>query len=107
MYSCPRRKVWQEDMKTYLDVVHAVIYLSPEGKQIRKMIEVPPYSFVIQDEDDEQSTVINKLTSFSKFLSRNKIWEFKFLLRIPAVLECRWDDREAVFEKVQCCLVFS
>jgi hypothetical protein len=68
-----KRKVWEPDLGIYLDIVDSTIYVDPEGKQILRVIEIPPFSFTIVDDDQKQETVIRKVIAPERSLrDRNK-----------------------------------
>lgn len=110
MYYCMQRKVWEPDLGIYLDIIDSTIYLDPEGKQILRVIEVPPFSFTITDDDQKKETVIRKVVAPERSpRDRNKarVLERKVILTIPAVAKLPWKDKKAVAERVKLYLLFS
>lgn len=107
MYGCRRKRVWNSELSMYLDIVDAVVYLSPEGQIIRKIIEVGSYSFVICYEEGNLSTEIRQLKCNSNNINKNRIFESVVILKISATLDCQWNNKKSVYDKVKACLVFS
>lgn len=110
MFYCIKRKVWVSDLGLHLDIVDATINLSSEGKVIWQLIEIPPYSFLITDDDKGEQTVVRKVVApeerpYNK--SRAKTYQRKIVLTVPALMKLPWNKKEEVMERMKMYLLFS
>lgn len=110
MYYCIKRKVWVSDLGLHLDIVDATLNLAPDGKVIWQLIEIPPYSFLITDDEKEQQTVVRKVVA-PETSPHNKIraktFQRQIVLTVPAVMKLPWHDKQAVLERMKLYLLFS
>lgn len=112
MYYCTKRKIWMQDLGMHLDIIDATIYLAPDGQQTLKIIEVPPYSFTITDDNCcKQSTVVRKVIpqdrTFPPGPLRARTLERKIVLSVDAAMKLPWHDKEKVLERMKMYLLFS
>lgn len=110
MYYCTKRKVWVSDLGIHLDIIDSTIYVAPDGRQTLKIIEVPPYSFTITDEEKNQKTVIRKVVAPERVpwqKTKARTLERKILLTVNAAMKGPWNDKEKVHERVKLYLLFS
>ncbi len=110
MYYCTKRKVWISDLGIHLDIVDSTIYVEPDGRQTLKIIEVPPYTFTITNEEKSQKTVVRKMIpkcSYPWIKELARPMDKVTILTVNAVLELPWNDKKKVYEKVKLYLLFS
>lgn|SRR5574337_1238610 len=110
LYTCTKRKVWVSDLGIHVEIVDAAISLSSTGKQIYKVIEVPPYIFSIADDEGKKQTEITEMVPIADVPWRKIVgrpYDRKVILRISAALDLPWHDKQKVFEKVRLYLLFS
>ncbi len=110
MYFCVKRKVWISDLGIHLDIVDATLNILPDGKVTWQLIEIPPYSFLITDDEKGQQTVVRKvigpeLTPWNK--KRAKTFERKIVLTVPALMKMPWNNKQKVLERMKLFLLFS
>lgn len=107
MYTCTRRKVWVSELNLFLNIIDATIYLSPEGKQIQKIIEIPPYIFNIIDTDQLQVTKVKQIRLDKTGRNTNRIFNEETILRIDAVMDMPWKNKKKIVEKLKTYILFS
>ncbi len=109
-YYCVKRKIWISDLGIHADIVDAAINVSPEGKVRWQHIEVPPYSFIITDDEKGQSTVVRKLMAPERLpahIRKTFTYEKKTILTIKAIMNLPWNNKQKVMERMKMFLLFS
>lgn len=111
LYFCVKRKVWVSDLGIHMTIIDATINIRPEdGKVTWQVIEIPPYRFVLSDDEQGEKTVIQKYVApedspWNKI--RGQSVKREVILTVPSLLKLPWDNKEQVFEKVKLFLLFS
>lgn len=107
MYFCARRRMYSTHLGVSLDIVDATIYVAPNGQKILSIIEVPPYTFTIRDDEMGQKTEVRKIVASdvvmgkAQSLDRIKVFEVDSIMNLP------WDNAQRVLERVGLYLLFS
>ena len=110
MYYCTRRKIWVSELGIHLDIVDSTIYVDPDGKQTFRVIEVPPYSFTITDDERTKKTDVRKVMPEARRPGQRKgsrQLERKMVLSVGSVINMPWNDKEKLLEKMKLYLLFS
>lgn len=107
MYFCERRQIYSDDLGVHLEVVDATIFVAPDGRHTLSIIEVPPYSFTMRDDEMGKKTEVRKIIpqdivmGKARVLERHKVFEVDSLMNLP------WDNKKKVLERVGIYLLFS
>lgn len=110
MYYCTKRKVWVSDLNIHYDTVDSTVFVAPDGRQTLKIIEIPPYKFIITDEEKIQKTVVHKMMAPDTIpwqRSSTHTVNKKVILTVNTVMKLPWNNKEKVHEKVKLYLLFS
>lgn len=110
MYYCIKRKVWVSDLGLHLDIVDATLNITPEGKTTWQLIEIPPYSFLISDDEKGQQTVVRKVIAPEKNpwdKVRAKTYRREIVLTVPALMKLPWNNKEEVLKRMKLYMLFS
>lgn len=110
MYYCDKRSVWISDLGIHIDVIDAIVEMLPDGKVTWQKIEIPPYVFIITDNDEGQWTLVSKYVTLNKkpWDKQNAMaWKRENILKISAAMNLPWNDRKTVLEKLRLYLLFS
>lgn len=109
IYSCETKQEWVPSLKITLDVVDATYYLLSNNEPVVKVIEIPPYKFIIKNAEDDKYTEVREIYIPDHSYSSDSKWMFdtKRLLYISAVMDAPWHDREKVLEKLKSYLLLS
>jgi hypothetical protein len=93
-----------------------MIYLDEEGKTTLKVIEVAPYAFEIHDSDIKQTRIIEVIDPNKKKgappvkktrYKPARTFQRETLIIIPSIVNCQWDDKEQVYDRVKMYMLFS
>jgi hypothetical protein len=110
MFYCVKRKVWVSDLGIHIDIVDATIYRTPDGKVVWQVIEIPPYRFLLNDDDKGQLTTVSKYVTLNKkpWDKQNAMaWKREVILTVQALINLPWNDKDQVLEKLKLYLLFS
>jgi hypothetical protein len=110
MYHCLKQRVYVDDLGMHVEVIDASVNITPEGKVIWQLIEIPPYRFLIEDTEKGQLTTVYKLMTLDRkpWDKKNAVaWKPEVILKIPALMNLPWNDKQEVLEKIKLYLLLS
>lgn len=107
MYFCARRKIYSTYLSIWLDIVDATICVAPNGQRTLSIIEVPPYTFTIRDDEIGQKTEVRKIIPVDVVMGKAQSLDRVKVFEVDSIMNLPWDNAKRVIERVGVYLLFS
>jgi hypothetical protein len=111
---CPRKRTRVPELKSVIDMSHAMVLVDDSGNIIMKTLDILPYSFEIHDGPNLKQTRIckmkNDFTYEDNVTSMNigdKYFEREEVIVVPKALDLEWGNKKKVLERIKMYMLFS